>query len=233
MLCRSHVHSDIIGSIGGITYTRSRYGTIIGRARVVPVNVNSNPLELIRTIFGAGVAEWKKLPIAGQQSWIDFAAGTPWTNGLGETVYLTGQAMYIGQSAAGVNMLGEGVRPGYATSPCTPGLFPMPLLTFDCCANPDIGVVVTVQNLDSTNTATFLVQISPPQSLGVRFYTGPWNNAGQIVVADVEPGSSDDALFCDLCEAKYFFRVRALDVTLGNNMSSVVFGNFVACTLPI
>lgn len=233
MLCRSHIHSDLSGSIGGITYTHNRYGSIIGRARVVPVNVNTTYLERQRSAFSASVANWKKLTAVQQQSWIDFAAGTPWTNKLGETVFLTGQAMYIGQTGFYQSLFPVAGLSGYNTAPCVPGLFPQPLLSFACCTDPDLGVVVTVQNLDSTHVMSCIVRISPPISFGVRYHMGPWARSQAILLSNIAAGATDDAEFCDLCEGRYFFQVRCLDTTNANNMSSLTHGSFDACSDPV
>lgn len=231
MLWKSHMHSELSGSIGGITYSRNRYGPY-GRTRVVPVNVNSNGLEDQRSFFSASVANWKKLTTAQQQSWIDFAAGTPWTNKLGDTVFLTGQAMYIGQTGFYSSLFPGDPLTNYNTAPCVPGLFPLPLITFACCNDPLLGVVVTVQNLDTTNAMHCIVRISPPISTGVRYHLGPYKRADSIMLLNIAASATDDAEFCDLCAARYFFEVRCYDADNMNNMSSLTHGSFDACTNP-
>lgn len=232
MLWKSHMHSELSGSIGGITYSHGRYGPY-GRARVVPVNVNTTELEIARAFFSASVARWKTLTAVQQQSWIDFAAGTPWTNKLGETVFLTGQAMYIGQTTFSQNLFPGYTLVAYDVAPCVPGLFPQPLVTFACCNTPDLGVIVTVQNLDSTFAMSAIVRISRPISTGVRFHLGPYKSADSILLNAISAGSTDDAEFCDLCAARYFFEVRCWDETNGNNMSSLTHGSFDACTAAV
>lgn len=231
MLCRSHIHSELSGSIGGITYTHNRYGSIIGRSRVVPVNVNSTALEIARANFSASVTNWKKLTEVQQQSWIDFAAGTPWKNKLGDTVFLTGQAMYIAQTAFYQHIVPGDALTSYNLAPCVPGLLPQPHLAFACCEDPDFGVIVTVTNLDSTFAHHAIVRISPPVSTGVRFHMGPYRHGQSILLPNIAAGASDDAEFCDLCPANFFFEVRMWDFTNMNNMSSLTHGSFRACTV--
>lgn len=230
MIGRSHLFSDMRNSVGGITYTANRYAAIVGRARICPVNVNSNPLELMRTNFCASVTDWKGLTDAQRDAWSAYAANTPWTNALGERVYLTGQAMYIAQTTARIAADPSHSRTTYQDCPCVPGLFTTPLLEYACCANPDIGVVVTATNQHHTNTADIIVRRSPPLSPGVKFYNGPWDNSASILLSGIAPASSDDAEFCDLCEARYAFEARAFDATDDNNMSTLVHGYFDACT---
>lgn len=229
MLYRSHIVSDMRGSVAGITYSRNHYG-LTGRARIKPVDVNSNPLENQRSLLNSSVAHWKFLAPAERLAWTDFAKGTPWLNKLGETVYLTGQAMYIGQVTAAMSVMGATARPNYINAPCVPGMFTTPLLNFRCCDNPDIGVIVSIENQHPTNLMNVVVYRSPPQSPGVKFYRGPWDTAARLYLVNIAPDSSDDAEFCDLCEAKYFFKVRCFDGTDQNNMSTLIYGSFVACT---
>lgn len=233
MIAKSHIFTDILNSVAGITYTRNRYAQIVGRARSKPVNVRSNALELARTNFNASVSDWKGLTDVQRDQWTDFAKDTPWKNGLGDDISLTGQAMYIGQVSAAIASNPARNRGDYDESPCVPGLFTSPLLEFGCCTNPIIGVEVTITNQHHTNQADFMVQISPPQSPSTRYYVGPWNNSAQILLEAIASGASDVASFCPLCDARYYFRVRAFDASDGNNMSSVIFGNAITCTDPI
>lgn len=233
MIAKSHLFTNILNSVAGITYTRNRYAQIVGRARSKPVNVRSNLLELARTHFNAAVSDWKGLTDVQRETWIDFAKDTPWKNGLGDDISLTGQAMYIGQVAGAVAANPAKDKSELDTAPCVPGLFPTPLLTFGCCVNPTVGVIVTVQNQHHSNDMDAVVRISPPQSPSTRYYTGPWETGAQILLEGIAAGATDDAEFCPLCDARYYFQCRCFDAVDGNNMSSLVYGSFVACTDPI
>lgn len=233
MIAKSHIMSQMIGSVGGITYTKNRYGAIIGRTRVSPVNVNSNPLETLRTYFNAAVARWKSLSDGQRNGWEVFAAGTPWKGALGDDIKLTGQAMYIAQVSGRMFADPAHLIAGYDVAPCTPGLIATPLLDFNCCSNPDVGVIVTVTNQDPTVTIDAIVRISPPQSPSVNYWSGPYNYLDPILLEGIAPDSSDTAEFCDICENRYFFSVRAFDATNENNMSSIVCGYFDACTAVV
>jgi hypothetical protein len=225
--------SDIRGSVGGITYTANRYGSIIGRARTKPVDVNSSALERARNIFNTGAIGWKVLTQDQRDAWENYAKDTPWKNGLGQDINLTGQAMYIAQTSAYGSLYGAGSRAGYDDAPCVPGLFTTPWLEVGCCVNPTIGCIVSVTNMHPTNAMDVIVRRSPPQSPSVRYYMGPWDNAAQVILTGIAAAASDDAEFCPLCEARYFFEVRALDATDGNNMSTLTHIDAIACTDPI
>jgi hypothetical protein len=230
MYGKSHIFASMVKSIGGITYTRNRYASIVGRARTVPVNVRSNPLETARSVFNGAVSGWKSLTDAQRAAWTAFAADTPWFNSLGDAVKLTGQAMYIAIRSAFL-----GANPAFdpdnmVDCPCQPGLIPAPLITFACCTSPEIGIIVTVENQHDSMNIDAVVRISPPQSLSTNFYNGPYRVDQTAFLESIGPGSSDNAEFCSLCLARYFFEVRAFDADDENNMSNVVTGYFDACS---
>ena len=232
MLAKSHIFSEIRNKVGGIVYTKSRYGAIIGRAGVKPVDVNSNALEDIRNQFNNAAIFWKALSIAERDAWEFFAANTPWKNALGDDIKLTGQAMYIGQVCAFMGAFPTGDRTQYDTAPCAGGLFATPTVDIDCCTNPDIGIVVTVTNNDPGNQMNAIVRISSPQSPSKNWYKGPYNYMAAIPLLGIAAEGSDDAEFCDICAGRYFVEVRGFDGTNGNNMSSLTYQWADACTLP-
>lgn len=233
MIARSHIFATMRNSVAGITYTANRYAAIVGRARTVPVNPSSNPMELMRTRFNAAVAGWKALDEAERIAWINFAKDTPWFNGMGEPCTLTGQSMYIAMRTAAVAANAAKDEHDLDACPCTPGLFPSPLLEFACCTNPTIGVIVSVTNQHDTVAMDAIVRISSPQSFSRTFWNGPYRWEQQVLLEGIAAGSSDDAEFCPLCLGRYFFECRAFDAVDGNNMSTMVRGYADACTLPI
>lgn len=233
MIAKSHIFATMRNSVAGITYTANRYSAIVGRSRTVPVNPLTNPGQLMQTRFNAAVAGWKGLTAGERIAWGLFAKDTPWFNGMGDPVALTGQAMYIAMRSAMFAADPAKDETELDTCPCVPGLLPTPLLTFDCCTNPTVGVVVTVENQDSTLAMDFVVRISPPQNFSRNYYNGPYRHPDQILLQNVAAGATDDAEFCPLCLGRYFFQVRGFDTANGNNMSSPIVGFHDACTLPV
>lgn len=233
MLWRSHIFSDLNGSVAGVTYFKGTYGHC-ARARVKPVDVNSNALEAARAFLSQSVAGWKALSDADRQLWKDYASSTPWTNALGESINLTGQAMYVATRSL-VNF-GEPLTADteFEEPPCTPGLNPQPYLQTACCPNLEFGVVVTVNNTSDTEAMNFVVQRSPALSPGASFKKGPFRPAEDVLLEDVAAGSSDDASFCDLCDgATYVFRVRGYSAVSPYRMCTEAFVTATACETPI
>lgn len=232
MLWRSHLMTDMLGSIAGITYTKNRYGNV-GRARTVPVDPASMFQELTRSLFNQSVFGFQQLTEGEQIAWNVFAAGTPWTNKLGEDVRLTGQAMYIAQRCAAIYANPANSPDNFDAAPCTPGLMPLPAVTYGCCVNPVVGAIVSVQNLDSTLNMDFIVRISPAQNQSKVYYNGPYRAPLQILLPAVAAGASDDAEFCPLCIGRYFFQIRGFSAVARNNMTSLTRGHFDVCTDPV
>lgn len=82
------------GSIGGQTYSHNRYGAYI-RRKAIPVNSRTARQVVNRSRFTNGVIGWFGLTAAQRTAWDTYAANVPFTDALGQTIYLTGQNMYV------------------------------------------------------------------------------------------------------------------------------------------
>ena len=227
----SQIMTAASGSVGGVTFTRNRYSSLVARARAIPVNVANNALEVTRARFGSDAIRWRSLTSDQRLAWTNFAKDTPWTNKLGQTINLTGQAMYIAQVGRFRGIYPDSSPDYYDDCTCAPGLAPQPLVTIDCCTNPDIGLVVTVQNQHDTLAMSFAVRISAPQNPSKNFYKGPYTGLSQVVIAALAAGATDTAEFCDLCAAMYFVEVVGVQDPPNVNICSPVRQSFYACTL--
>lgn len=231
-LFKSTIFSQITNALAGLVFFSGRYGGIIGRSKGFPVNPSSNAQETVRTYFTAAVKDWQGMTDEQRTDWDNYADNTPWKNAQGDDVSLTGQAMYIAQVTAFRSAFPAGSYVSYLTAPCVGGLFPTPHVAIGCCADPDVGIKVTVTNQDSTNVMHAIVRISTPQNPSKNYFTGPYKGENAIVLTDINAGSSDEAEFCDLCPARYFIEVRGFDGTIINRFSSLVRFHADACTDP-
>lgn len=91
----SAIVSDARGSIGGVTLSRGRGGAI-ARARVKPVNPRS-VLQNTRRANAAYLAKFWSNDLTEQQrdDWRAYAAGTNWTNKLGQSISGSGNAAFL------------------------------------------------------------------------------------------------------------------------------------------
>lgn len=233
MIALSHIFATMRNSVGGITYTANRYASIVGRARVKPVNPSTNALELMRTYFNASVFGWKGLDDGERIAWTNYAKDTPWFNALGSPISLTGQAMYIAQRCGRKAATPAIADSFFDTCPCVPGLFTTPLVTAECCTNPVIGVKIVVLNQHPDTACDAIVRISSPQNFSRKYWTGPYRSDNPILLTGIAAGADDEAEFCPECLGRYFYEVRAFNASAEPNMSTIVRGYADACTDPI
>lgn len=87
--------TDIRGSIAGNTFSRSKSGNYC-RSRKKPVNPRSS-MQVVRRANAAWLATYWSKTLTEQQrtDWRAYAAGTSWTNKLGETIEIGGNAAFI------------------------------------------------------------------------------------------------------------------------------------------
>lgn len=85
---------DARGSVGGVTYTKGRFGAVL-RQKVSPVQPRSARALTVRGLFGLLSKRWfAELSEAQRVGWIALAAANPRTNVFGNQVILTGLQMY-------------------------------------------------------------------------------------------------------------------------------------------
>jgi len=91
----SAIVSDIAGSVGGNVFSRGKGGPII-RNRRKPVNPRS-ALQNTRRARAAYLATYWSKTLTDQQrtDWRAYAAGTAWTNKLGDSIEITGNAAFV------------------------------------------------------------------------------------------------------------------------------------------
>lgn len=113
--------ADMRGSIGGIVYSRNRYGSY-ARNRTKPVNPNSERQQAVRNIMGFLVNAWARiLTQANRNKWSVYAAAVSFVNSLGQTITLTGFNHFIRSNMArqnnGLSLVEDG--PGVLILPPT------------------------------------------------------------------------------------------------------------------
>jgi len=87
--------SDIRGSIGGTTFSRNAGGAY-ARQRVKAVNPNSARQNTVRARTSYLTKAWgETLDDDERADWRAYAAGTSWTNRLGDTITINGLAAFV------------------------------------------------------------------------------------------------------------------------------------------
>jgi hypothetical protein len=226
------LHGDMRGSIGDNTWARNHYGAYVRRRVGPPINPPTTAQANARAAFSQATLLWQTLSDTLKSAWNVYAAGSPWTNKLGQTVLLTGHARFVrtwsqrflaGGSAAGLSKiapatLGEAIMNSLAvtfgfvlTDSTSVGLPPN---SVNCV--PSTWASGTNWANTQTGAPVFL-QCSGPTSLGVFSPPGPWYN---VIAANEQgclfqslipnPAATISATLRGALETgqRYFFRTR-------------------------
>jgi hypothetical protein len=172
----SEAMSSASGSIGGTTYSHNRFG-MYRRARRVPVNPNTTFQQSQRDAFSNASSLWRTLTAPQRAGWEAYAAATPTTNSLGQTVFLTGAQQFTASNAFGFRL---GLS-SFLDAPTTPGRTPlgMPTIVLDASA-----ATATVSDIDSgANGDDLSLFLGDPVSAGVSFFRGPYQLRETGVIA--------------------------------------------------
>lgn len=178
-LFKSQVYSEARGSVNGVTYSRNRYGAYT-RNRAKPVNPSTTLQTAVRAAFTSISAAWRALTAGQRDAWTGYSLTVPKTNKVGDTINLTGNAMYVACNQPRVTFLGPTNRVDAA--PTNTGTIPLSPMT---TLNITSGTVVSVQPSSSdtwtanTNNA-LLVFASRPQNASIAFFKGPYQFAGIV-----------------------------------------------------
>lgn len=218
-LIKSSVIASASGSVGGTVYSRNRGGMYI-RNRSVPVNPNTEDQIRARQDLGQSSTAWRALTQAVRDTWVDYAAATPWFNKLGDAIVLTGQQAFCGCSAL-AKLLGLSVP---ATAPAVPGRSGINVTAVTLSVAGDAEVVYSGTNNWTANGGGLALFLGRPVSAGVASYKGPWTYQGPVLGAAVPPASPQVVPCSGLIEGQVrFVRVRGFDST-GRWSSDVIFG---------
>lgn len=179
MKFRSTLLGQASGSLAGTTFSRNRGGAYT-RSRAVPVNPNSVAQQAVRAYFAAAAANWRTLTGAQRTAWDDYAAGTPRTNPMGDTIYLTGAQWYIGMSVLASRI--AGAFTSASAAPVTPGL--LTDVVTGVALSVATGATLTYPAIDS-NAA--LVRVGAPVSAGVSNVKQPVSVMSEV---DADPSGA-------------------------------------------
>lgn len=132
---------DARGSVGGVTYTKGRFGAVL-RQKVSPVQPRSAEVLTIRGLFSLLAKRWfAVLTDAQRLGWIALATANPRTNVFGNSVILTGLQMY---ESCNRNIQTTG-SPTIDVAP----------------ANLDVDALLTITPAAAAGAGTFTVPFTP------------------------------------------------------------------------
>jgi hypothetical protein len=183
---KSTILASIRGSINGTVFSQNKSGPYT-RNRSMVVNPNSPSQQVARGALASASQAWAQLTEAQREAWRSYAAATPVTNRLGDSIYLSGSNMFVKTNAFRTLL----TLPVIEQAPVVPGLaeapvwdpFEYPELSSSSSAAPNqIANYALTTGIGSMNAAAYYAYwISRPISAGAAFYKGPWNYVGKNV----------------------------------------------------
>lgn len=167
------------GSMASTTASHNRAGQYL-RNRRTPVNpVGTGRRGTIRAAFGAASKAWAGLTPAQQAAWTSYAATSPITDALGQSVTLTGQQMYVA-----INTQLQNCGSAQSSSPPVSNtVFATGVPTFTAVHSG--AITLTPTGLGGASDF-LLYAFSAPQSSGVSFNKTFWQ-AGHVAGNSVTP----------------------------------------------
>lgn len=177
------------GSLGGLTASHNKGGQYL-RRRSVPTNPNTARQQAVRAAFGGLVQEWTTtLTEAEREAWRVYAANTPVTNLLGQSILLTGQQWFIASNTprlqlanAGLTVVGDGQQ-NTAPSTYNTGVPAASITTFTVDdTGPQVDIAGDLAGVASGD-ALVQIYISVPVNAGRKFFKGPWQLAGATAIS--------------------------------------------------
>ena len=99
--------ADIRGAVGGNVFTRNKGGLSV-RSRIKPLNPKSTYQQARRALLSGAAAYWAVLTAQVRADWQAYAVNTSWTNRLGDSINIGGEAAFI-RVATMLQLAGQGL----------------------------------------------------------------------------------------------------------------------------
>lgn len=184
-LFKSQILTQASGSVGGTTFAHAKGGMYM-RARSMPVNPNTPQQGLARAALTAAVGRWSSVLSPTQRAgWDLYAANVAVTNRLGDSVFLSGQNMYVRSNQVSVNATNKGIGNGLNYD-APPALFNVGDYTtpFGVTADAVSGLSISFENTDdwaNNDAGVMFIYMGRPQSATRNYFRGPWRLVAGII----------------------------------------------------
>lgn len=186
-LFKSQVLTQASGSVGGMTYTRTRSGLTI-RARSIPVQPVSPARDAVQASMATLSNRWSNILTDAQRSaWSVWAASSPYVNKLGDPLILSGQQAFIANNSPRL----QGAFNIIDAAPPIFGLGNLSAVTVTAAALASALTVnfVNTDNAFQNTDGGLLVYVTPPLPAARNFIKGPYRYAGKVAGAAILPTS--------------------------------------------
>jgi len=194
-LFKSQNMTSASGSVGGVTYTRTRSGMTI-RARANPVQPNSSAQLQVRNALTTLVNRWTEVLTAAERAaWDLYAANVPVINPLGDSVFITGQNWYIANNTPRLQADAKISGSALGVVDTAPPIFDRGVLTTPVPSSLSAGsdnVSIAYTNTDGWAIAeggALLIYMGQPINDSRKFFKGPFRLVGAVAGAATPPTS--------------------------------------------
>jgi hypothetical protein len=153
---------EMRGKLNGSVASKNRYG-FYWRNKTVPVNPQTNFQSLQRGNLTGLSQAWKTLTQAQRDDWQQFSNNHPFNNIFGDSVTLSGNAMYVKVNSYRFNMgaaaLNDSVEP----------VSTFKWLSASITANDATGAIEITINPSTPLGTSLFIYATPPESAGREF----------------------------------------------------------------
>lgn len=209
----SQVYTVIRGSVGGVTYTANKYHALIARARVAPVQPNTNPQAWSKAAFGAAITAWEAITKANRDLWIAYASTVVRSGPLGN-YSPSGRMLAIAQyqfTKFYRTRVGDVFTGGASMdAPTLPGALAFASPETVPLVAPGIGFRFQCVN-NNAEAVVLICTRSPKMADQKYFYKGPFQSDTAAFV-DIADAALEGVNFTGLIDGGVYF-VRAMIVT--------------------
>ena len=217
---QSQVYTAIRGSIGGITYTKNQFQSLIAKARVAPTNPRTNNQTLMRSAFAGASQMWTDATPAVRAAWEAYADNLVYHGPL-STFKLPGRQVFLGNLAAAIYYKDRGLTIGAIlnTPPSEEGFLELSGVTATRSATVGTGITVNATVVGS-EPIIVAAQISNAFNTTRERFNGPFvsSTLSEIDCSAAPVSAFED--FLTLIEDKiYFAQLRAISAGAPYRMS--------------
>lgn len=184
---------DARGSIGGMTFSRNRFGNYV-RARTTPVNPNTGRQNAIRSAVSSLAQQWSNILTQTQRDeWEVYADAITRSNKLGQQIKLTGFNMFIRSNSVRLQDGNPVVLDGPSTL-TLPGADPVFEAEVDEAGQQISITFDPALPWNIVDNGFMFIAMSIPKATGVNFIGGPFRIAGAIDGDTASPPTSPQVL---------------------------------------
>jgi len=212
MRMKSIIASNMLGSVGGLTFLNNPYHQIVVRQRTVPVQPNTNGQVNSKVAFSSGVVAWEQASQATRDGWDAYAATVTFQGPLGP-YKPSGRMLALAQyQITGYlnNQLSKVLTGGLSLSPpVSAGLLVMDSPYVVAPTTPGTGFKLYALNSNPEDVVAFASR-SFQQSKARNYFKGPFD-ISTLDTVDIASTTSAGIEFLGLEDGGiYFVKLRLI-----------------------